>query len=339
MVLGVQPPPLVHRPPQQASVGAKTRSATGASAHQNTRTHARNSPTHRSRRLGRKRGPTPDRRPVLRPKPCPRADWTSKEKLPRTVIFSTMCGETAGGLLAGNNIMSSTNETPAPPGGALVRVLVADDQALFRRGLSVVLSASPDIEVVGEASDGEEAVAKAHELSPDVVLMDVRMPRLSGIEATRQIRSALPATEVLMLTVSDEEEDLYESVKAGANGYLLKEIAIEEIGAMVRAIVQHQGVISPFMTSKLLAEFRALAKRADERVELAPPGLTDREMQVLRLMAQSKSNKEIAKDLFISENTVKNHVRNILEKLHLHSRMEAVTYAWRKHLLDPREHE
>jgi DNA-binding NarL/FixJ family response regulator len=235
--------------------------------------------------------------------------------------------------------MSSTNETPAPPGGALVRVLVADDQALFRRGLSVVLSASPDIEVVGEASDGEEAVAKAHELSPDVVLMDVRMPRLSGIEATRQIRSALPATEVLMLTVSDEEEDLYESVKAGANGYLLKEIAIEEIGAMVRAIVQHQGVISPFMTSKLLAEFRVLAKRADERVELAPPGLTDREMQVLRLMAQSKSNRDIAKDLFISENTVKNHVRNILEKLHLHSRMEAVTYAWRKHLLDPREHE
>ncbi len=235
--------------------------------------------------------------------------------------------------------MSATNETPAPPGGALVRVLVADDQALFRRGLTVVLSASPDIEVVGEASDGEEAVAKAHELSPDVVLMDVRMPRLSGIEATRQIRSALPATEVLMLTVSDEEEDLYESVKAGANGYLLKEIAIEEIGAMVRAIVHHQGVISPFMTSKLLAEFRALAKRADEGVELAPPGLTEREMQVLRLMAQSKSNKEIAKDLFISENTVKNHVRNILEKLHLHSRMEAVTYAWRKHLLDPREHE
>jgi DNA-binding NarL/FixJ family response regulator len=108
---------------------------------------------------------------------------------------------------------------------------------------------------------------------------------------------------------------------------------------MVRAIVHHQGVISPFMTSKLLAEFRALAKRADEREELAPPGLTDREMQVLRLMAQSKSNKEIAKVLFISENTVKNHVRNILEKLHLHSRMEAVTYAWRKRLIDPREHD
>jgi len=220
-----------------------------------------------------------------------------------------------------------------------IRVVVADDQALFRRGLSVVLAASDDIEVVGEASDGEEAVAKAQELTPDVVLMDVRMPRLSGIEAARHIRRILPATEILMLTVSDEEEDLYESVKAGANGYLLKEIAIEEIAETVRAIVQRQGVISPSMTSKLISEFRALSRRAADREELPPPGLTDREMQVLRLMAQSKSNKDIAGALFISENTVKNHVRNILEKLHLHSRMEAVTYAWRKRLLDPRDHE
>jgi two-component system NarL family response regulator len=226
-------------------------------------------------------------------------------------------------------------KTPTRP----IRVVVADDQALFRRGLTVVLSVSEDIEVVGEASDGEEAVAKAQELTPDVVLMDVRMPRLSGIEAARHIRRILPATEILMLTVSDEEEDLYESVKAGANGYLLKEIAIEEIAETVRAIVQRQGVISPSMTSKLISEFRALSRRAAEREELPPPGLTDREMQVLRLMAHSKSNKDIAAALFISENTVKNHVRNILEKLHLHSRMEAVTYAWRKRLLDPRDHE
>ncbi|HET9060410.1 MAG TPA: response regulator transcription factor [Acidimicrobiales bacterium] len=233
----------------------------------------------------------------------------------------------------------STTFVPSPTVPTPIRVLVTDDQALFRRGVVVVLSGNDDIEVVGEAGDGEEAVARAQELQPDVVLMDVRMPRLSGIDAARHIRRMLPGTEVLMLTVSDDEDDLYEAIKAGANGYLLKEVAVEEIAETVRAIVQHQAVISPTMTTKLIAEFRSLARRASERDELPPPGLTDREMQVLSLMAQSRSNKEIAASLFISENTVKNHVRNILEKLHLHSRMEAVTYAWRKHLLDPRDHE
>jgi two-component system NarL family response regulator len=235
--------------------------------------------------------------------------------------------------------MSIADGAGGPSSPAPVRVLVVDDQALFRRGVVVVLSGNEDIQVVGEAADGEEAVAKAQELRPDVVLMDVRMPRLSGIEATRHIRRSLPSTEVLMLTVSDDEEDLYEAVKAGANGYLLKEVAIEEIADTVRAVVRHQAVVSPSMTTKLISEFRALARRVSERDDLPPPGLTEREMQVLALMAQSRSNKEIAATLFISENTVKNHVRNILEKLHLHSRMEAVTYAWRKRLLDPREQE
>ncbi len=233
--------------------------------------------------------------------------------------------------------MSEANRSAEPVAGPTIRVLIVDDQALFRRGLSVVLSATADIQVVGEAADGEEAVAKVEELMPDVVLMDVRMPRLGGIEATRHIHRLLPATKVLMLTVSDQEEDLYESVKAGASGYLLKEIGIEEVAETVRAVVQGHSPVSPSMTSKLLAEFNALSRRATERDETPPPGLTDREMQVLRLMAQSKSNKDIALALYISENTVKNHVRNILEKLHLHSRMEAVTYAWRKRILDPRE--
>jgi DNA-binding NarL/FixJ family response regulator len=219
--------------------------------------------------------------------------------------------------------------------GEVIRVLIADDQALFRRGLFVVLGIEDLIEVVAEAENGEEAVARAAELTPDVVLMDVRMPKLSGIEAAKQIRELLPDTKILMLTVSDEEEDLYEAIKAGANGYLLKEIAVEEVAEAIRAVVQGQSLISPSMASKLLSEFNSLAKRAAQQEQFPTPVLTTRELEVLRLVAKGMSNKEVAEELFISENTVKNHVRNILEKLHLHSRMEAVMYAVRKRLLDP----
>jgi two-component system NarL family response regulator len=207
-----------------------------------------------------------------------------------------------------------------------VRVLIADDHALFRRGLNMVL----------ESEDGEDAIAKAEEFAPDVVLMDVRMPRVSGIEATRQIRDVIPTAKILMLTVSDEEEDLYEAIKAGANGYLLKEISIEEVADAIRAVVQGQSLISPSMASKLLNEFNTLVKRAEEKQQFPAPRLTDRELEVLKLVAQGMSNREIAEQLYISENTVKNHVRNILEKLHLHSRMEAVVYAVREKLLDIR---
>jgi DNA-binding NarL/FixJ family response regulator len=217
-----------------------------------------------------------------------------------------------------------------------IRVLIADDQALFRRGLYVVLGTEEHIEVVAEAADGEEAIALAAELVPDVVLMDVRMPRINGIEAARRIRQDNPGTKVVMLTVSDDEEDLYEAVKAGANGYLLKEISVEEVAKAIRVVVQGQSLISPTMASKLLTEFNNLAKKAEERQQYPTPTLTTRELEVLKLVAKGMSNREIADALYISENTVKNHVRNILEKLHLHSRMEAVIYAVRERLLDIR---
>jgi two-component system NarL family response regulator len=222
-----------------------------------------------------------------------------------------------------------------PESEGVIRVLVADDQVLFRRGLEAVLSPEKHIEVIAEADDGEAAIAKAEELAPDVVLMDVRMPRVNGIEAARRIREVLPSTRILMLTVSDEEDDLYEAVKAGANGYLLKEISVEDVAGAIRAVMQGQSLISPSMASKLLSEFNALARQAAGREQLPAPVLTTRELEVLKLVARGMSNREVAEKLFISENTVKNHVRNILEKLHLHSRMEAVMYAVRQRLLDP----
>jgi two-component system NarL family response regulator len=220
---------------------------------------------------------------------------------------------------------------PADP----IRVLIVDDHALFRRGLEMVLQDEPDIEVIGEGADGYEAVEMAGDLLPDVVLMDIRMPRRSGIEACTAIKDAAPSAKIVMLTISDEEEDLFEAIKAGATGYLLKEISIDEVPQAVRAVHGGQSLISPSMASKLITEFAALAKRSEERQQQVPaPRLTDREMEVLRLVARGLGNREIARELFISENTVKNHVRNILEKLQLHSRMEAVVYAVREKLLE-----
>ncbi|HWH32449.1 MAG TPA: response regulator transcription factor [Egibacteraceae bacterium] len=218
--------------------------------------------------------------------------------------------------------------------GGTIRVLVADDHALFRRGLEMVLESEPDIEVVGEANDGQQAVRLAIEHIPDIVLMDVRMPGGGGIEACRAIKEAAPSVKILMLTISDEEEDLYEAIKAGANGYLLKEISIEEVADAIRSVNGGQSLISPSMASKLLNEFASMAKKEEQKTQVAAPRLTDREMEVLTLVAQGLNNRDIAKELFISENTVKNHVRNILEKLHLHSRMEAVVYAVREKLLE-----
>ncbi len=213
-----------------------------------------------------------------------------------------------------------------------IRVAVVDDQELFRRGLTMLLSVEEDIEVVGEASDGVAATDLASTTVPDVILMDVRMPKRSGIEACVAIKEIAPTARIIMLTVSDEEADLYDAVKNGASGYLLKDSSIDEVAQAVRVVADGQSLISPSMAIKLLDEFKQMS-RAD-RQQVPSPRLTDRELEVLRLVAKGHNNREIARQLFISENTVKNHVRNILEKLQLHSRMEAVMYAVREKLLD-----
>jgi DNA-binding NarL/FixJ family response regulator len=234
----------------------------------------------------------------------------------------------------------SPGSSQAPPDTSLpgepIRTMIVDDHALFRRGLEMVLDEEPDIEVVGQASDGAEAVEKAAESLPDVVLMDIRMPRSSGIEACRAMKEAAPSAKIVILTISDEEEDLFEAIRAGASGYLLKDIPLDEVADTVRAVHGGQSLINPSMAGKLLTEFATLARRDDEErtQELPAPRLTEREMQVLKLIARGMNNRDIAKELFISENTVKNHVRNILEKLQIHSRMEAVMVAVREKLIE-----
>jgi two-component system NarL family response regulator len=214
-----------------------------------------------------------------------------------------------------------------------IRVLLADPHALFRRGVRLVLEDEADIEVVGESADGLDAVDQIVELVPDLVLMDVRMPGVSGIEATRRVRSLVPSVKVAILTVSESDEDLFAAVRAGATGYLLKEVSIEELAEAVRAVARGHSLISPSMASRLLGEFNALSRRVEEQRGTAPR-LSDRELEVLRLVARGLSNRDIAAELVIAENTVKNHVRNILEKLQLRSRMEAAMYAVREKLVD-----
>jgi DNA-binding NarL/FixJ family response regulator len=228
--------------------------------------------------------------------------------------------------------VAATAETGAG-GGEPIRVLVVDDQELFRRGLVMLLRVEPGIEVLGEAGDGLEGAKLAASDVPDVILLDVRMPKSSGIEACRKIKETVPSAKIIMLTVSDEEADLYEAVKSGAAGYLLKDSSIEEVAQAVRVVADGQSLISPSMAVKLIDEFKQMSRPEREHV---PGGLrlTERELEVLRLVAKGMNNREIARQLYISENTVKNHVRNILEKLQLHSRMEAVMYAVREKLLD-----
>jgi len=209
---------------------------------------------------------------------------------------------------------------------------VVDDQELFRRGLIMLLGVEADIKVVGEAGDGISAAALVASVVPDIVLLDVRMPKRTGLEACIEIKQLVPAARIIMLTVSDEEADLYEAVKNGASGYLLKDSSIDEVAQAVRVVAEGQSLISPSMAVKLLDEFKEMSRT--DRDQVPTPRLTDRELEVLRLVATGLNNREVAKQLFISENTVKNHVRNLLEKLQLHSRMEAVLYAVREKIVD-----
>jgi DNA-binding NarL/FixJ family response regulator len=220
------------------------------------------------------------------------------------------------------------------PADECIRVLICDDHALLRRGLMMVLEEQNDIEVVAEATNGVEAVELACALTPDVILMDVRMPEADGLTATRAILEAIPTANVVMLTVSDDEDDLFEAMKVGAAGYLLKEISIDEVSRAVRDVARGQRLVTPSLAARLIAEFDGLGRRTAERPP-EPPRLTARELEVLRHVAEGASNRVIAARLGIADNTVKNHVRNILEKLRLHSRAEAVVYAVREQLLEP----
>jgi DNA-binding NarL/FixJ family response regulator len=213
-----------------------------------------------------------------------------------------------------------------------IRLLVVDDQELFRRGLTMVLSGEPGLAVAGEAPDGDTAVEMVMGSAPDVVLLDVRMPKMSGIETCVAIKSAAPTTRIIMLTASDEEGDLYDAIKSGASGYLLKDASIDEVAQAVRLVADGQSLISPAMATKLLEEFKQMSRPG--RSSPLVPRLTERELQVLGLMGRGQNNREIGEQLFISQNTVKNHVSNIMEKLQLHSRMEAVVYAVRERLHD-----
>ena len=208
----------------------------------------------------------------------------------------------------------------------MIRVLIADDQALFREGLRTLLGAHADLEVVAEAANGEEAVLMAGSYRPDVVLMDLRMPVLDGVAATRRLTAARAACRVIALTTFDDDETVFDALRAGAVGYLLKDVGSERLVEAIRATARGQSFLQPAIASKVLAEFNRLSRAAPEPAEL-PEGLSEREREVLRLLARGASNKEIAVQLDIAEGTVKNHVTSILGKLGVDDRTRAALRA------------
>jgi len=215
-----------------------------------------------------------------------------------------------------------------------IRAVIADDQMMVREGFSVLLNAQPDIEVVGEAVDGQDAIDKVTALEPDVVLMDIRMPVLNGLEATRQIVRAELPTRVLMLTTFDLDEYVYEALRAGASGFLLKDSSARELTDAVRIVASGDALLAPSITKRLISEFSRMgAPRAPSRARLAD--LTERETEVLALIAQGLSNAEIAAHLVVAEQTVKTHVGRILVKLGLRDRTQAAVFAYETGLVTP----
>jgi len=235
-----------------------------------------------------------------------------------------------------------------------IRVLLVDDQALIREGLTIILDAQPDIKVVGQAADGQEAIDLASPLQPDVMLMDIKMPRMDGIEATRRIKEILPRTPIIILTTYAEDELVFEGIRAGASGYLLKDITRDQLAEAVRGAARGEAQIDPAIASQVLAEFQRMANLlrrtpqarpepgrripadADEASADLPPmeALTPREETILRLLTEGLTNAGIAARLHLSEGTVKNHVSEILSKLHANDRTHAVVLAIKRGLLD-----
>jgi DNA-binding NarL/FixJ family response regulator len=219
-----------------------------------------------------------------------------------------------------------------------IRVLIADDQAMVRQGFTVLLNAEPGIEVVGQALNGLDAVAKVAELAPDVVLMDIRMPELGGIEATRRVTRGDPAAKVLVLTTFDLDEYVYEALRAGASGFLLKDASAADLAHAVRVVAAGEALLAPNVTKRLISEFARMsgAPRAPLRERIAD--LTERETEVLSLIARGLSNAEIAGKLVLAEQTVKTHVSRMLLKLGLRDRTQAAVFAYEVGLVRPAEH-
>jgi DNA-binding NarL/FixJ family response regulator len=213
----------------------------------------------------------------------------------------------------------------------MIRVLVADDQSMVRAGFRMLLGGEEDVEVVAEASNGLEAVAKAARFEPSLILMDIRMPELDGLEATRRILAADSEARILILTTFDLDEYVYEALRAGASGFVLKDDTPEQLLAAIRTVAAGDGLLSPAVTKRVIQKF-ARTPRADPPKEIDE--LSERERDVFRLVAQGLSNAEIGKELFISETTVKTHVTHILQKLNLRDRVQAVVLAHRAGLLE-----